>query len=113
MSSEKTPEYTSAVIQALMESGADKDTIPTTLCIHCPSAMWWMDRQGPHCFCRQNHLMTWTASQKPSITHCDGYNVAMMEYREGQEPQAMPEEIIRDNMAEDDLPPGLMDDDEL
>lgn len=74
-------EYISGVIQTLQLSGASSQALPETICTRCPSAMWWVDKQGPKCFCRQTHLMTWTDSEKPTLLGCDGYELALAQHR--------------------------------
>lgn len=74
-------EYISGVIQTLQLSGVNSQQLPETICTRCPSSMWWVDKQGPKCFCRQTHLMTWTASEKPTLLGCDGYELAMAQHR--------------------------------
>lgn len=77
-------DYISGVIQTLELSGTSTKEIPQTLCTKCPSAMWWVDKQGPKCFCRQTHSLTWTSSLTPTLFGCDGYELAMADYRRRQ-----------------------------
>lgn len=79
MQSDPEQDYISGVIQTLQLSGAD--SLPKTICTQCPSSMWWIDKQGPRCFCRQTHLMTWTDSEKPTLLGCDGYEMAIAQHR--------------------------------
>lgn len=77
-------DYISGVIQTMELSGISTKEMPKTLCTKCPSSMWWLDKQGPKCFCRQTHSLTWTSSLTPTLLGCDGYELAMADHRRRQ-----------------------------
>ena len=42
-------------------------------CQHCPNSLWFIQNQKQlTCYCRLMNVVSWTASQKTSITMCDG-----------------------------------------
>ncbi len=105
-------DYISGVIQTLELSGTSTKEIPKTLCTQCPSAMWWMDKQGPKCYCRQTHSLIWTSSLQPTLFGCDGYEMAIADYRRRQARRSPAIETPEDeySMTDDDDPMPLSDD---
>ena len=107
MPSNPEQDYISGGIQTLQLSGANPDTLPKTICTQCPSSMWWIDKQGPRCFCRQTHLMTWTDSLKPTLQGCDGYELAIAQHRArlARQGRGQLDDPMDDYLSESDMEP--------
>ena len=43
---------------------------PQPLCVHCPAAWWYEQRDQPTCFCTQFRAITFSALEAP-VTACD------------------------------------------
>ena len=45
---------------------------PSTVCTHCPRALWFASPKSLTCFCRVMFTQTWSTKEPQQILLCDG-----------------------------------------